>query len=73
MADVQRADKRMLVESLQQNPVYQALEEHVQRERDQIVDRICAGRCTHDEYVALCGELRGIDSVLRSRPERPGK
>lgn len=71
----QAEDKRVLLENLQQNPVFQSLEELVRGERDHLVSRICGGRLSHDEYLALCGELRGLDvlSVPPKRLERPDK
>ena len=63
-------DRQILLDRLALDPTYQALEKVLLEERDKIVTSLLAGQHDPTDYVAACGEIRGLDRVLR-RPRNP--
>lgn len=63
-------DRQILLDKLANDSTYQALEKVLLIERDKLVTSILAGQHTPEDYVAACGEIRGLDRVLR-RPRNP--
>lgn len=61
-----------LIDQLAQDVGFISLRETLEAERDKIVDRILTGQLDPQEYARACGEVSGLDRVLkRARNPRP--
>lgn len=52
------------------HPVWVALEDDLESEREKRLRRLVSGTCSETEYQAVSGEIRGIELVLKTPHKR---